>query len=254
MMLDEILAHKRREIEALRAAPPPAPARAKARRDFAAALRGGPPVRLIAEVKRASPSRGLLRADFDPAALARAYQEAGAAAISVLTDERFFQGHLDHLAVVRRAAALPVLRKDFIVDEIQIPQSVAAGADAILLIAAALLAEKLRALRLRAAEAGLASLVEVHDEVDLDRALESGAEIIGLNNRDLGDFSVSLAVTERLRPRIPAGRLVVSESGVQERSDVLRLQEAGVDAILVGEALVRAPDPAVKLRELLGRK
>lgn len=253
-MLDEILAHKRREIEALRAAPPPAPARARARRDFAAALRGGPPVRLIAEVKRASPSRGLLRADFDPAALARAYQEAGAAAISVLTDERFFQGHLDHLAAVRRAASLPVLRKDFILDEIQIPQSVAAGADAILLIAAALLAEKLRALRLRAAEAGLASLVEVHDEVDLDRALESGAEIIGLNNRDLGDFSVSLAVTERLRPRIPGGRLVVSESGVHERSDVLRLQEAGVDAILVGEAVVRAADPAAKLRELLGRK
>jgi len=253
MILDEILAHKRSEIARLRERhrnwEPPAVA--PKRRDFAGALRGQG-ISLIAEFKRRSPSRGDIRSGADPADLARSYERAGAAALSVLTDERFFGGSLEDLARARGTVSLPVLRKDFLIDGCQIAESAGPeGADCILLIAAALDAGQLRPLRELAARCGQAALVEVHDEAEVERALECGAEIVGINNRDLKTFEVSLDTTLRLRPRIPEGVIVVSESGIYTAEDVCRLADAGVDAILVGEALMAAPDPAGKIRELL---
>jgi indole-3-glycerol phosphate synthase len=253
MYLERILAWKRQEVPRQKREVPMAGLRARAAlaprpRDFASALRrtaGGPP-RLIAEVKRASPSKGLLSRDFDPVRLATAYEIGGAAAISVLTDKRFFQGHLDHLAAVRQAVRLPVLRKDFILDPYQIVEARAAGADAILLIVAALGDADLRDLLAEAARWGMAALVEVHDEAEVARALAAGAKIVGVNNRNLRDFSA------RLRPLIPPDVILVSESGIHRAEDVRRLADMGVDAILVGEALVRAKDVVAKVRELLG--
>jgi indole-3-glycerol phosphate synthase len=254
VILDQILAHKRGEIAELRrrqadwqppAAPPP-------RRDFGGAL-GRRGLSLIAEFKRRSPSRGEIAAGAEAAEMARIYARAGAAAMSVLTDGRFFGGDLADLAGARAAMDLPVLRKDFIIDASQIAESAGPeGPDALLLIAAALSAAELRALRELAARCGQAALVEVQDEADLDGALESGAAIIGINNRDLRTFSVSLDTTLRLRPLIPDGLSVVSESGIHTRDDVLRLADAGVDAILVGESLMTSGDPAAKIEELMG--
>lgn len=255
LMLAQILAEKQSEIAALRKryAAWEAPAVPPVRRDFAGALRG-PGIALIAEFKRRSPSRGLLAANADPTQVARAYQKGGAAALSVLTDETFFGGSLDDLAAARAAVWPPVLRKDFIMDRCQVAQSSGPeGPDALLLITAALEGDRLGSLRQLAADCGQSALVEVHDEAELDRALASGAEIIGINNRDLRTFEVSLEVTLRLRPRVPAGLPVVAESGIHSRDDVLRLADAGVDAILVGEALMASGDPAGKIRELLGR-
>jgi len=255
-ILDHILAEKRAANAALRERhagwePPMAP---PARRDFRKALRGSG-IALIAEFKRRSPSRGELRAEADPAQVARCYQQAGAAALSVLTDSRFFGGTLADLWAARAATGLPVLRKDFLLEPCQLAESAGAeGPDAVLLIAAALRGEQLRSLRGLAQDCGQDALVEVHDEAELEAALESGADIIGINNRDLGTFEVSLETTLRLRPRIPSGLLVVSESGVYTRDDVRRLAEAGVDAVLVGEALMTAADPGAKLRELLGQR
>ncbi len=259
MYLERILAWKRQEVPRQKREVPMAGLRARAAlaprpRDLASALRravGGPP-RLIAEVKRASPSKGLLSHDFDPVRLATAYEIGGAAAISVLTDKRFFQGHLDHLAAVRQAVRLPVLRKDFILDPYQIVEARAAGADAILLIVAALGDADLRDLLAEAARWGMAALVEVHDEAEAARALAAGAKIVGVNNRNLRDFSVDLETTARLRPLIPPDVILVSESGIHRAEDVRRLADMGVDAILVGEALVRAKDVVAKVRELLG--
>jgi len=220
-------------------------------RDFAAALRGDT-VRLIAEVKRASPSAGVMRDDFDPVAIARDYAAAGAAALSVLTDERYFQGHDDYLRAIRAAVSPPLLRKEFLIDPWQIAESRALGADCVLLIVAILTDAELRDYRETAEAIGMAALVEAHSEDELDRALASGATLIGVNNRDLHTFETTLATTERLGPRVGEGRLLVSESGIRTVADVERLARAGARAMLVGEALVREGDVAAKVRELSG--
>lgn len=219
------------------------------RRSFEAALRARTPA-IIAEVKRASPSKGLLTNDFRPAEIAGAYQAGGAAAISVLTDECFFRGSLSDLAAARGAVQLPVLRKDFTLDELHVLEAAAHGADAILLIAAILGVRELRELRELAARYGMASLVEVHNEDELEAALASGAEIVGVNNRNLHTFEVTLDTSLRLAPRIPAGLLRVSESGIHEAADVHRLLEAGYHACLVGEHLMKSSHPEEALRAL----
>jgi len=210
-------------------------------------------IRLLAEVKKASPSKGLIRADFDPVKIAQTYEQAGASAVSVLTDEKYFQGHLSYLEAVRQAIDLPVLRKDFTVDPYQIYEARASGADAILLIVAALSKDELIEFMALATDLGMASLVETHTSEELDIALEIGARIIGVNNRNLQTFETKLETTLELADRIPDDRVLVSESGIFTRADVERLLSAGVDAILVGESLMREPDPAVKVRELLGK-
>jgi indole-3-glycerol phosphate synthase len=252
-MLSDILAHKREEVARLRerCGRWQAPAKPPPRRDFAAALGSGR-VSLVAEFKRRSPSRGDIRPGADPSETARVYEAAGAAAVSVLTDGCFFGGSMEDLTSARAATAVPVLRKDFIIDGCQIAESAGPGGpDCVLLIAAALGEEELRKLREMATACGQAALVEVHDESELERALGSGPEIIGINNRDLRTFTVSLDTTLRLRPKIPDGVLVVSESGIRCRDDVRRLEDAGVNAMLVGEALMTTDDPAGKIRELL---
>ncbi len=205
---------------------------------------------LIAEIKRASPSRGLLAAEFNPAERARQYFQGGAAAISVLTDRDFFQGSMSDLKTARSVAPLPVLRKDFTIAEIDVIEAAAAGADAILLITAILETGELRRLRALAARYEMASLVEVHDEAELERALESGAEIVGVNNRDLRTFEVRLETSERLAALIPAGVLRVAESGIRGREDLKRLAASGYDAFLVGEHLMKSGDPAAALKAL----
>ena len=252
MILDSILEEKRQEIARLRGRLRKLPPAGGPPRDFAAALARKPGVNLIAEIKRASPSRGRLREDFRPAEIALAYERAGAAALSVLTDEKFFLGHFDHLRAARAACRLPVLRKDFVLDETQIYQT-AGQADAILLIARVLSTGQLQSFSRLAESFGLASLVEIHDEQDLEKALEAGAGLIGINNRNLKTFEVSLKTTERLRPLIPPGKLVVSESGITSREQVVLLQELGVDAMLVGEALMTSENIPIRVRELLGR-
>lgn len=221
-------------------------------RSLARALeRGSDPLalRLIAEVKRASPSAGLIaHGPFEPAEIARRYEEAGADAISVLTDEAFFQGHLDHLREVRAAVDLPVLRKDFVIDEVQIHEAGAVGADAVLLIVAALTPEQLRHLLETARACQLDALVEVHTLPELDVALEADADIIGINNRDLRTFTVDLDTTERLAEEVPAGTILISESGIRTVADSRRARAAGADAVLVGEALMRSGPEAVAAR------
>jgi len=255
-ILDRIVADKREELARRRREQPLAALRELVRRmpparSLAAALRARPPG-LIAEVKRASPSRGVLRADLDAVALARTYVEAGAAAVSVLTEERYFQGSLADLKAVREAVDEPVLRKDFIFDMYQVFEARAYGADAVLLIAAILNPGLLASLIALARSLGLECLVEVHDEPELERALMAGAEIVGINNRDLRTFEVDLATTERLRPLVPPEVTVVAESGVHTRADVQRLAALGVHGILIGEALVLADDTGAKIRELMG--
>lgn len=217
-------------------------------RNFTAALGG--PIKLIAEVKRASPLKGLLAPNINAAALARTYEKAGAAAVSVLTEPQYFRGSLADLKSVRAAVGLPVLCKDFILDPYQVYEARAHGADAVLLIVAILSAGELWSLLEIVHSLGMAALVEVHDREELEQALAVDPEIIGINNRRLADFSVSLETTMQLRPLVPG--LVVSESGIHTRDDVVKLKDAGVDAILVGEALVKSADPARKIRELLG--
>jgi indole-3-glycerol phosphate synthase len=247
---DEIAAAKRlrpwREMEAAALeAPPP--------RDFEGALRakiaaGRPAV--IAEIKKASPSRGVLRADFDPPAIAASYARGGAACLSVLTDRQYFQGAPEFLKAARAAALLPVLRKDFIVDDYQVAEARALGADAILLIVAALDDARMKALESCARALGMAVLVEVHDATELDRALALSTPLVGINNRNLRTFEVSLATTLDLLPRIPPDRLVVTESGILATADVATLRARGVNAFLVGEAFMRAADPGAALAAL----
>ena len=219
------------------------------RRDFATALRTNRPA-IIAEVKKASPSKGLLADDFDPVRTARLYEAGGAAVISVLTDRDFFQGSLADLRAVREAVALPVLRKDFTVNEYHVREAAGSGADAILLIAAILDEQELRGFRGLAEEFGMAALVEVHDEPELELALQSGARIIGVNNRDLRTFKVKMETSEHLVQQIPADILKVSESGIDGAATVGRLSSLGFNAFLVGEHLMRSTDPASALRSL----
>lgn len=223
-----------------------------ARRDFLDALRyprrGN--IGLIAEIKKASPSAGVIRADFDPVQIARDYEAAGADCLSVLTDEQFFQGSLHFLQQIRDAVRLPILRKDFIIHERQILESIEAGADAILLIVAILTDDELKRFHDSARRAGLSVLVEVHDEFEMRRALACGAELIGINNRDLKTFKTDLATTERLA-KMAAGKTLVAESGIHTRADVQRVQAAGAQALLVGESLMRSANMAEKVKELL---
>ena len=251
-ILDQIVAEKRREVARLRPQLKQAAAARRDYRDFTGALRRSAGVALIAEVKQASPSAGVIRADFDPVRIAGEYEAAGAAAVSVLTDEKFFQGQLAYLPQIRAAIRLPLLRKDFIIDELQIYEAVTAGADAVLLIAAILDDGQLRAFQQLAGQLRLAALVEVHDERELARAVAAGAEMIGINNRDLKTFRVDLATTEKLAAQIPAGPIIVAESGIHTRAEVRRVAAAGVHAILVGESLMRSASIAGKVKELLG--
>ncbi len=217
-----------------------------------AALRGER-IRLIAEVKKASPSKGVIRHDFDPVAIARTYAGNGASAISVLTESLYFQGSLEYLKNIKKAVGnrLPLLRKDFIHDAYQVYEARAFGADSLLLIVAILDADRLDCLLALSHELGMDCLVEVHNESELDTAIEAGAGIIGINNRDLKDFTVDLATTRRLRPLIPPDRIVVSESGIKTRGDLDMLEEMGVHGVLIGEALMSAPDIAAAMKELM---
>jgi len=256
-ILDEIVASKRREVAAARLRMPleemeDQAASAPPVRDFRAALAGPGPIQLIAEVKKASPSAKVIRADFDPIAIARTYQASGAACLSVLTDAPYFQGHLSYLARIRASVAIPLLRKDFIIDDYQVVEARLAGADAILLIAEILDDATLERLLVRARNLGMAALVEFHDEANLPRVLASGADLIGINNRDLRRFVTDLDLTLRLRTQIPSDILLVSESGIRTREDVLKLEAAGVSAILVGESLMRADDIGLATQTLLG--
>jgi indole-3-glycerol phosphate synthase len=265
-ILDTIVEQKRREIAKLPERPVTSGDLRNAllerdeRRDFMGALRNPSHgnIALIAEVKKASPSAGVIRENFDPVRIAKEYEAAGASCLSVLTDERFFHGSLDYLRQIRQAVKLPLLRKDFIIDERQILEAIEWGADAILLIVAILEDAQLKKFYALAVEAGLAALVEVHAEMELDRALAVGAELIGVNNRDLKTFKVDLATTEHIAGKLFSSRatrhapLLVAESGIHTRADVERLARCGAKAVLVGESLMRGGDIHAKVRELLG--
>jgi indole-3-glycerol phosphate synthase len=254
MILDTIVARKKEEVAKLlaRGISPPAfdipPARG-----FRKALTAAPGIAIIAEAKKASPSKGIICPDFDPVRITRAYEQGGAQALSVLTDESFFQGSLSYIPAVRSVVGLPVLRKDFIVHEIQIRESQAFGADAILLIVAILEPEQLRDYLQMAQELGLDVLVEVHDERETETALAAGSALLGINNRDLRDFSVDLSTTFRLQRMVPRDIPLVSESGIRDYDDIRRLADHGIAAALVGETLMRAEDQAEALRALIGR-
>jgi len=258
MILERIIAAKRKEVAGRRQAAPVSALRDRPlygapRRPFGAALAAAPAPAVIAELKRASPSRGTIRSGYDVAELAHGYARGGATALSVLTDGPFFGGALDDLALAREASRLPCLRKDFLIDPYQVEEARAWGADAVLLIVAAVDPETGAVLLAAAREAGLDVLVEVHDEAELAWAAAAGATLIGINNRDLGSFAVTLATTERLAPRAPAGALVVAESGIRSPADLHRMLAAGARAVLVGEAFMERPDPGGALAEWLCR-
>lgn len=260
MIIDNIIASKREELSILKAdfpmegliealkirikrLPPPG--------DFIKAITGKG-TKIIAEVKKASPSAGVIRKDFDPVAIAMAYEANGASAISVLTEERYFHGHINYLREIKERVSIPVLRKDFIFDEYQVYQSRAAGADAILLIASILDKSLIDEFLNLSRHLGMGCLVEVHNEEDLDKVLLTKAKVIGINNRDLKTFRTDIKNTLRLIKRVPRGKVVVSESGINTYKDILRLKEAGVKAFLIGEALVREDNIGKKLREFKG--
>jgi indole-3-glycerol phosphate synthase len=256
-ILDEICDHKRQELKELQRARPLQELKdrlrdlpAKDERVFAEALSGAG-VSLIGEIKKASPSRGLIREDFEPALLAAAYRKGGAAALSVLTDRNFFQGANEYLVQAKEASGLPVLRKDFTIDAYQIYESRLLGADCVLLIVAALDRAALAEYIALASELGLDALVEAHEESEAVRAIEAGASLIGLNNRNLRTFEVSLEVSRRLAAILPADKLKVSESGIKKHDDILTLGELGYNAVLVGEHLMSQPDPAAAARKLM---
>lgn len=258
-VLEKIVAKKWEEIDAAKRVRPESMlleqmAAASPVRDFAAALKTSTGTRVIAEVKKASPSAGLIRADFDPVQIAQTYERHGAACISVLTDEHFFQGHLDYLVAVRKAVSIPVLRKDFILDRYQVLEARAAGADCILLIAECLDDCRMRDLYYYASELGMESLIEIYEPDNLDRVLKLEPALLGINNRNLRTFVTDLEHSIRLRRRIPATCTLVSESGIHSRADVAKLESADIHAILVGETLMRSPDMGAKLDELLGRQ
>ena len=258
MILDDIVARKKERLielkrKSIQAELEKAATLTSIPRDFTAALEHGGKPAVIAEIKKASPSAGEIRANLEVAEIAASYEKAGAAAISVITEEDFFQGKLGYLTEVKTAVSLSILCKDFIIDPIQVVAARAAGADALLLIAAILEQSYLLELLAMARDLSMACLVEVHNEEEMERVLTTDARIIGINNRNLRTFQVSLDTTFKLRPSIPSDRLVVSESGIQEQSDLQSLASAGVDAVLVGTSLMRAEDPGQKLRELMGR-
>ncbi len=252
MILDVIVERKQEEVATLKKrgilfpeceiSPP---------RGFMAALVEAPNVAIIAEAKKASPSKGVICPDFDPEKIAVHYQQGGAHAMSVLTDVDFFQGSISYIPLVRNAVTLPVLRKEFIIDPLQVEEAAAYGADAILLIAAILSAAQMKELRLQAEEAGMDVLVEVHNEKELEKTLAAESRLIGINNRNLNDFSVDLATTFRLQKEIPAGIPVVSESGISSRTDMLKLKEAGITAALIGESLMRSSNQDETLHHFL---
>jgi len=257
MILNEIVSHNMKELELKKRSLPMAELRRMALQqpptlDLASALRGDN-IQLIAEVKKASPSRGIIRPDFNPVEIARIYADNGASAISVLTETTYFHGSLNNLADIRNALhkKLPLVRKDFIFDPYQIYESRAYGADSLLLIVAILKPTELQELLQLSHELNMSCLIETHNEAEVEIALKSEAKIIGINNRDLTNFSVDIANTERLRPLIPSDRIVISESGIKERNDIERLRQLSVDAVIVGESLMSAPDIAAKMRELL---
>ncbi len=259
-ILERILAVKREEVAVAKRSRPLAMVRAQAQRagkprDFAGALRAriaaGLPA-VIAEAKKASPSKGVLRPDFDPVAIAKSYALHGAACLSVLTDIQFFMGSPGHLVQARAASSLPVLRKDFILEPYQVYEARAMGADCILLVVAALDDAAMRDLEQAASEFGMSTLVEAHDGEELDRALRLKTPLLGINNRNLRSFETRLETTLSLLERIPSDRLVVTESGIVAPADVKRMREAGVEAFLVGEAFMRAPDPGAELEKLFG--
>jgi indole-3-glycerol phosphate synthase len=254
-MLDKIIAQKREEVEQIKDVAnitylQERIARQKPPLDLALALKGDH-IRLIAEVKQASPSRGMLSPNFNPIKLAQTYAEGGAAAISVLTEANYFMGSIEHLGAIKEVVGLPLLRKDFIFDPYQVYESRAYGADALLLIAAILSQEQLKELISLSHSLGLRCLVEVHNEAEVERAVVTEAEIIGINNRDLNTLSIDINMTRRLRPLIPQERIVVSESGIKNKRDIGKLRKWRVDAVLVGEALVTAGDVLAKMQELL---
>ena len=257
-ILSQIVETKRAEIARAKAAVSDAELRARLKdappvRDFFAPLAAKGPIKLIAEVKKASPSQGIIRADFDPVAIARAYESAGATCLSVLTDEPYFQGRLEYLSQIRDAVSLPLLRKDFILDSYQLVEARVAGADAVLLIAECLDDCNLRKLHNEALELDLVPLVELYEPANLPRVLEAGATLIGVNNRDLKSFDVDLDHCIRLRSQVPLDAVFVAESGIHSRADVLRLEDAGVDAMLVGESLMRQADIGAAVQRLLGK-
>ena len=256
-ILDKIVATKRLEIERSKSARPEAELRAQLAdappvRDFFSPLAAAGPIKLIAEVKKASPSAGVIRVDFDPVAIARTYEAHGATCISVLTDEQYFQGRLDYLTQIHAAVSLPVLRKDFILDTYQLVEARAAGADSVLLIAECLDDCNLRKLFNAACELGLAPLVELYEPENLQRVFDAGATLIGVNNRNLKTFEVDPDHTIRLRKQVPDECVLVSESGIKTHADVQKLEAAGVDAILVGESLTRERDIGTAVDRILG--
>ena len=254
MILDTIVARKKEEVAALKQKGIRAPeteALIDPPRGFMQALLDAPGVAIIAEAKKASPSKGVIQPDFDPEKIARNYKQGGAQAMSVLTDRNFFQGSLEYIPLVRKTVDLPVLRKEFIIDPLQIEEAAAFGADAILLIAAILEIEQLREFRLQAEEAGMDVLVEVHNETELEKTLSAESKLIGINNRNLNDFTVDLETTFRLQKEIPLGIPIVSESGISSREEILRLQQAGITAALIGESLMRSTTQGETLRHFL---
>lgn len=258
-ILREITEHKKTEVEARRRAVPPESLIERAAgmppaRDFAAALRrGGGPLKLLAEIKAASPSEGTIRADFDPAAVAKLYEEAGASAISVLTDAKYFSGTDEHLQAARAAVSLPVLRKDFTIGEYQLYESRAIGADAVLLMAQVLEEDAFISLYQKAAELGLGVLAEGHTRAEIEFIVSMGAEVIGINNRDFNTMTVDIETTLRLRDAVPADRALVSQSGVSRREEAARIAAAGADAIQVGTSIMREGDMRAQLDRLFGR-
>lgn len=263
MILDQIIKHKRTELarkkeilplkELLLRLPASAPAPGRFKKAISRAEKWGDPIRIIAEIKRASPSKGIICRDFDPFSLSGTYERNGAAALSILTDSKFFLGNLKTITEVKRITALPILRKDFIIDEYQIYESAQAGAAAILLIAACLRGETIANFLSIAREVGLDCLIEVHTEEELEKVLSTDAEMVGINNRNLYTFNVDLSITPRLKLWIPSRITVVSESGIHTRKEVEFLEARGVDAVLVGEALLSSEDVGGKVRELLGK-
>lgn len=256
-ILDKIVATKRSEIERAKAALPEQELKARIVdappvRNFFTALAAGPPIRLIAEVKKASPSAGVIRDDFDPIRIAKIYEAHGASCVSVLTDEAYFQGSLDYLCAIRAAISLPILRKDFVLDTYQVLEARAAGADAVLLIAECLDDCNLRKLFNAICDAGMTPLVELYEPENLQRVFDAGATLIGINNRNLHTFDVDLEHTIRMRQRVPDECVLIGESGIRSRADAERLQNAGVDAILVGESLMREADIGAAVDRLLG--
>jgi indole-3-glycerol phosphate synthase len=258
-ILDKIVAAKREELEDVKKKRPlPGLEKsikdAPAVRDFAAALQGGRnrKITIIAEVKKASPSRGIICEQFHPVEIARQYQDNGAAALSVLTEEKYFLGSLDYLQEIKKSTAIPVLRKDFIFDPYQVYESRARGADALLLIAAILELKQLRELIVLCGRLSLCCLLEVHNEMELETALALDADLIGINNRDLNTFTTDISTTLRLIKLIPRGKIIISESGLARREDIITLKEAGVDAFLIGETFMKEERPGDTLRELIG--